>query len=165
MAAADPKQPFVPTEDSNRWTSLNTPSYLLLSDPRHKDSLGALALYFDAFSEVVGYSALGDLFVRDPDTNEYAVVYLHRQGYPAKRYGPYDSTDKFQSEVLENPAFADYCLKPESVGQLAERIGELGDSEVYFPQPFPCLGGSGELSTYTKGNVWVYFDLLGQSGE
>ena len=165
MTATDPLPPVAANENTDSWISLNIRSYQLLSDSRHKDSLGTLAHNFDDFSDVVGYSALGDLFVRDPDTNEYAVVYLHRHGFPAKRYGPYDSVDRFESEVLEDPAFVDYCLKPDSVRQLAERVGELGDSEVYFPVPFPCLGGSGELSTYSKGNVWVYFDLLGQSGE
>ena len=164
-AGADPKQPVAAPENFDNWTRFITSSYQLLDDPKHKDSLGALALYFDEFSDVVGYSALGDIFVRDPDTGEYAVVYLHRHGFPAKRYGPYDSVDRFQLEVLDDPAFAEYCLKPDSVSQLSERVGELEDSEVYFPQPFPCLGGSGELSTYSKGNVWVYFDLLGQSSE
>jgi hypothetical protein len=152
-------------KNPNHWTNLTTSLYRLLSEPRNKDCLGALANRFGAFSDVVGYSALGDIFLRDPDTSNYVVVYLNRHGLPAKKYGPYDSVDQFRSEVLEDSALSEYCLKPESVGKLRDRVGSLEDSEVYFPQPFPCLGGSGELSTYSKGNVWIYVDLVGQSVE
>jgi hypothetical protein len=129
------------------------------------DDLGALGEFCGGFHDVVGYSSLGDVFLRDPDTKEYAVVYLQKHGFPARKYGPYDTVEKFQESVLEDKSFAEYCLKPEAVAELRDRIGDLNDSEVYFPQPLPCLGGSGELSTYSKGNVWVYFDILGQSVE
>ena len=45
---------------------------------------------------------------------------------------------------------------------LQARLGELGPEQVYYPVPYPCLGGSGELSTFDRGDVWVFVDLRGR---
>ncbi|MEE8625649.1 MAG: hypothetical protein V3T19_09940 [Acidiferrobacterales bacterium] len=47
--------------------------------------------------------------------------------------------------------------------RLTGSVGSLGAAECYFPVPYRALGGSGALSTYDKGNVWIYPDLYGQA--
>jgi hypothetical protein len=53
-------------------------------------------------------------------------------------------------------------LHPDNLGELQKRLGTLKSEEVYYPIPFPCLGGSSALSSYGKGDVWVFADLIGQ---
>ena len=48
------------------------------------------------------------------------------------------------------------------MAELCERVGALGDEEVYIPCPYPFLGGSGELTTYQKGRLWEFLHLVGQ---
>jgi hypothetical protein len=115
------------------------------------------------FSDVLGYSNLGLFFLRDPAANEYVVLHPLSYGKNAKFYGALDSIDTFEKEILNDPLFVEQLLRPNDVSLLRERLGKLGPEEVYYPVPYPCLGGSGELSTFEKGNVWVFADILGQT--
>ncbi len=119
--------------------------------------------YVGEFDEVLGYTALGDFILRNSRTSDYLVFYPQKPGNNAKDYGPFESLTEFRRSILDDQSFVDYCLRPDDVSELTDRVGPLGESEVFFPVPFPCLGGSGKLSTFNKGNVWVYIDLLGQS--
>jgi len=56
-----------------------------LIEPKSSDALGPWAPEFAAYSEVVGYSSLGHIFLRDPERNDYAV--LHPFKAAAKSYG------------------------------------------------------------------------------
>ena len=143
----------------------NSPTRLFwfLDQPKRKECLGAWEEYVGEFDEVLGYTALGDFILRNSQTSEYLVFYPQRPGNNAKNYGPFESLAEFRRKGFDEQSFADYCLRPDDVYVLVDRLGPLGESEVYFPVPFPCLGGSGELSTFDKGNVWIYVDLLGQS--
>jgi len=80
----------------------------------------------------------------------------------AKKYGPFREVQEFEAEVLLNPAFAAVCLPPEDIELVAGRLGPLSTDEVFYPVPYPSLGGSCDLATYEKGNVWVFADLAGQ---
>ena len=69
----------------------------------------------------------------------------------------------FEKQVLKDPGFVDGILRPNDLAALATRVGALGEQDVYFPVPYPCIGGSGALETYDKGNVWVFMELLGRT--
>jgi hypothetical protein len=69
----------------------------------------------------------------------------------------------FEDAILKDVAFIEQFLRPDDLRLLEAQLGELGPEEVYYPVPYPCLGGSGDLSTFDKGDVWVFADLLGQS--
>jgi len=144
-------------------TRLTNQLYWLLDQPKHKASLGAWEDHVGDFDEVLGYTALADFILRNPQTREYLVFYPQKSGNNVKNYGPFESLADFRQEVLDDRSFVDSCLRSNHVSVLASQIGSLGDSEVYYPVPFQCLGGSGALSTFDKGNVWVFVNLLGQS--
>jgi hypothetical protein len=112
---------------------------------------------------VVGYSHLGSLFLRDPTSSEYLVLHPLMPGNNAKRYGAFNSLSEFESVVLTQPEFVQTPLRPQDIALLEQRLGPLGVEQVYFPVPYPFLGGSGELSSYDKGDVWVFADLVGQT--
>ncbi|TMB28613.1 MAG: DUF1851 domain-containing protein [Deltaproteobacteria bacterium] len=63
---------------------------------------------------------------------------------------------------LKDAAFVEQFLRPNDLRLLQSRLGELGPEQVYYPVPYPCLGGSGELSTFDRGDVWVFVDLRGR---
>jgi hypothetical protein len=137
--------------------------YELLNPPVASTSLGCWAKPLGGFSEVLGYSHLGSIFLRDPKTQEYLVLHPLASGSNAKRYGKFDTCDSFETGVLKDPTFVDEILHPADLVKLQERLGKLRAAEVYYPVPYPWLGGSGAISSYATGNVWVFVDLVGQS--
>lgn len=137
--------------------------YVLCDPPESSTQLGCWARPLGRFSEVVGYTHLGSFFLRDPTTANYLVLYPLVHGANAKNYGPFPSSDAFESAVLKDPYFVEKVLRPGDLKILEQSLGRLNAEQVYFPVPYPFLGGSGELSTYDKGNVWVFADLVGQA--
>jgi hypothetical protein len=131
-----------------------------LIEPQSSDSLGPWAQHFPRFSEVVGYSALGHFFLRNPGTNEYIVLHPFKRA--AKSYGVHATIDGFESAVLRDASFAEYVLRPEHVETLSKRLGPLESDQIYIPTPYPFLGGSDAPDTYDKGDVWVFANLVGQ---
>ncbi len=113
------------------------------------------------YDEVLGYSVLGHVFLRSPKTNEYAVMHPFKQAM--KQYGSFESTKDFQENILEDEEFIGYALEPGHVHKIIEHAGPLNDEEVYYPCPYPMVGGSCEPHTYSKGNVWVFLELVGQT--
>ncbi|MCB4362704.1 DUF1851 domain-containing protein [Hydrogenophaga taeniospiralis] len=136
-------------------------SYFLLQPPRPTSALGCWESQLPAFTHVIGYSGLGHFFLFDQRKNEYAVLYPFRQAY--KSYGSFVSLEAFESEVLEDVGFSEYVLKPGHQAAIQERLGPLGAEEVYIPEPYPFLGGTEEPDTYSKGNFWVFAELVGMS--
>ncbi|MGE3425113.1 MAG: T6SS immunity protein Tdi1 domain-containing protein [Dehalococcoidia bacterium] len=135
----------------------------MLEPPRSTEYLGSWENPLGQYREVVGYSYLGSLFVRDPVKREYLVLHPLNYGNNARRYGSFDSTAEFESAVLRDAAFVEEILRPLDLAELEQRLGSLGPNQVYFPVPYPLIGGSGELATFQKGNVWVFADLVGQT--
>jgi hypothetical protein len=52
-------------------------------------------------------------------------------------------------------------LQPWLVERVRARIGDPAANQVYLPVPYPFLGGSGEPDTYDKGDVWVFWSIVG----
>lgn len=144
-------------------SSVQGPLYRLLDPPRPSSSLVAWTEALGNYREVVGYSALGSAFVRNPESREYLVLHPLKSGNNAKHYGTFDTLSHFESTVLKDPSFVRRILRPHDVATLERRLGPLEPDSVYFPVPYPMLGGSGLLSTYDKGNVWVFLELVGQT--
>ncbi len=112
------------------------------------------------FTEVIGYTWLGDLFLRDPRSGEVGVLLIfsgnvHGSGYFDIR--------GFEAECLANSGVIEKVLNPALVSAIHERVGPLEPEQVYIPEPYPILGGSGAPSTYTKGPLWVFLSLVGQT--
>jgi len=53
-------------------------------------------------------------------------------------------------------------VRVDDLTQLSRRLGEPGLDEIFIPEPYPFLGGSGELSTYAKGEIWIFARIVGQ---
>ena len=136
-------------------------TYSILPSPKPISSLGCWESQLPHFTEVVGYSWLGHFFLKNAQTNEFAVLHPFRQAY--KNYGNFKSVVEFELSVLADESFSEYVLKPKHQLAIKALIGELGQEEVYIPTPYPFLGGNEEPETYMKGNVWVFAELVGIS--
>ena len=140
--------------------SKKAPPYRLTSG-QSQDLLGPWAAEFPLYTDVVGYSSLGHVFMRDPSIKDYAV--LHPFKSAAKSYGEHASTTEFERAILCEEGFGSYVLRHQHVEAIARLLGPLGKDEVYIPQPYPILGGSDSPETYSKGNVWVFVNIVAQA--
>ena len=131
-----------------------------LTAPLPATKLECWSRHFKKYDEIVGYSKLGHFFLRARAIDEYIVLHPFSKG--AKSYGVFPSVARFEEKVLKDPGFAGYVLRADHVAQVRKRAGPLKTEELYIPEPYPFLGGSGEPSTYGKGNVWVFMHIVAQ---
>jgi hypothetical protein len=133
--------------------------FRLLEPPQPVTRLGCWAQVSGRFTVIAGYTAFGDFFLLDPETQQYAVLYtIGPELVPTNFRG----SQAFVSEFLTDAGIVEHLGRPQDVATLEARIGPLAIDEVFIPEPYPFLGGSGELDTFAKGNVWVFADLVGQ---
>ena len=140
--------------------------YHLFNEVRSSEDLGSWQQYIGSFDEVIGYSILGALFLKSSSTNEYLVLYPLRSGSNAKNYGVFNSVSEFESKILNHPTFSEACLDPikeDEISQLQEKLGDLDNEQVYYPVPHPSIGGSYDISTYDKGDLWAFADIACQN--
>jgi len=156
--SASASQPFNSALDASR---PSVEPYRIFSS-RSSQEIARWAKEFPDFREIVGYSLLGHFFLRNPDSQEYIV--LHPFKGAAKSYGVHASVEDFEKNVLNEPGFSLYVLRPDHVSEICNLLGPLEEDEIYIPEPYPFLGGTQAPETYSKGNVWVFMDIVGQRG-
>lgn len=136
---------------------IETP-YHLFSIPIPRARLDRWEHMTSGFDEVVGYSLLGDVFLRNTQTGQFAVLFTVNP-----ELVPLDFYDRksFLEEYLEHPIVQEKVLKADRINQIRERIGGLGQEQVYIPEPYRFLGGDEAVESYSKGNLWNYLELVG----
>ena len=140
--------------------------YHLLERIKEVDWLGGWSNHLGSFDQIIGYSILGAIFLRSSTTQNYLVLYPLRSGNNAKNYGSFASTNDFENKILLEKSFAKSCLHPilpKQISILQKRLGALGNEEIYYPVPHPWIGGSWDLNSFDKGNVWINADIAGQN--
>lgn len=68
-------------------------------------------------------------------------------------------------QFLTKEEILDRVLHRELFKALSSRLDKPKYRECYIAVPWPRLGGTGEVDTYTKGELVVYTNLVGQSVE
>jgi hypothetical protein len=108
----------------------------------------------------VGQSFFGDLFLRDPDTGEYAILV-------ASTLELVDTGEvkelEFRERILGNAEVIRTLLRPEDAAAIAGRLGIPSQGEALYPVPLPALGGSGDVGTFQKGGLWEYLGIVAQT--
>ena len=134
--------------------------YSILNEPVESDRITPWTEILPPRFRVFGYSWVGDFFLCSEDRTEFGVLLAH-----SATFEPIPTTDirMFEVQFLAEPAIRSSVLRSDDVDFLLRTIGEPTDNEVFFPVPYPWIGGSGDLDTYKKGNVWVYASLSAQS--
>jgi hypothetical protein len=135
--------------------------YQIFTEPRvGRELLDEWVSTTGDFDQIKGYTDIGDVFLINSKTGEIGILMTMTNGFHDMGY--YD-WDEFSSELLSNPKFQEKVMSRSLIEEIKEHCGELGDEEVYFPVPYPCVGGSGAADTYKKGNVWVYLAISSQT--
>lgn len=132
--------------------------YHLLDNPKSVEILGCWANYTGQYTQVVGYTILGSIILYSPSSQEYLVLHPRINGNNAKQYGKYESLCAFEDEILKDKEFIQFCISPFSENDINNLIHSHGaplEEEAFYPCPDPAIGGSGEIETFKKGNVWV----------
>jgi hypothetical protein len=106
-----------------------------------------------------GFSRLGHVFLSDDNQQQFCAVYPLEGG--SKGYAA-ASLAEFRRTVTDDPGFQAWIFPSGLVSSVVERLGPIGPEEVYMPVPYPMLGGSGAPETYSKGDVWVFLEIVGQ---
>lgn len=136
-------------------------TYRLYSEPlAMTEVLDAWVGNLENFTHIVGQSAVGHIFAFDPARNEYGLVYPLLQRM--KNYGPFASVGEFEAKILADSYVRDVIFEGAALPSVVERVGPLQPNEVYFPVPYPFLGGTGAPDTYEKGDIWVFYEIVGQ---
>jgi hypothetical protein len=135
-------------------------TFHIFSEPKHTSVITPWDAIVGRYSRIIGYTSFGDFFVTDPPTSEHALL-LTLEG-SVEETG-YDDTDAFVSTLLTVPDVVAHVLRPQLLEALTLRLGPLCKEEVYYPVPYPFIGGSGAPETFEKGNVWVFASIAGQS--
>ena len=134
--------------------------YQMLEFARPSADLGCWESLTGEFASVVGYTSFGDFFLRSPRTDEYAILTTIDPDIVALGYNDLPS---FKTFFLNNEEIVRDVIRPDDIIYLQSRLGSLLADEIFYPVPYPCLGGSGNLDTYQKGNVWAFAGLIGQA--
>jgi hypothetical protein len=108
---------------------------------------------------IFGHSAFGHLFVCNEDQSSLAVIVTERPEFIELKL---NSAQSFKDDFLMNEGVLSDFFAVERYRHLAGRLGEPSNTECYFPVPYPASGGSGDLDSYEKGNIWVHLDIYGQ---
>jgi hypothetical protein len=108
---------------------------------------------------IFGHSAFGHLFVCNEDQSSLAVIVTERPEFIELKL---NSVQSFKDDFLMNEGVLSDFFGVERYRHLVGRLGEPSNAECYFPVPYPASGGSGDLDSYEKGNIWVHLDIYGQ---
>ncbi|MFF0491204.1 hypothetical protein ACWDSJ_22370 [Nocardia sp. NPDC003482] len=125
------------------------------------EAIPSWARHFAHFDSVVGYSSLGHAFLANLDTGDYAILYPYRAG--ATGYGPFVSVWEFADQVLTEPRFADFVLRPDHVSEICDRLGPLAAGQVYAAKPYPFQGGNEAPDSYQLADLWTFLDQVAEA--
>ena len=137
-----------------------SPGYHLLPSPRPVGDLPGWEGLHRSYTDVVGYSHLGHVFLHDRRQGTFGVLHPFRDAF--KDYGRFDSLEHFDAMVLSDEGFDEFVLRRPHLDEVARRTGPLGPDQVYVPVPYPFLGGDESPDSYDRGDVWTFLRIVPQ---
>jgi len=131
-----------------------------LEPARDIADLGPWESLAHGFTCVSAYSSFGDFILVNPRTGEHAILLTMTAEIEPTGF---NSASEFRTVFLSDLDVVEPMGKPALLAELEKRLGPLNLDEVFFPVPYPFLGGSGRPETFDKGNVWTFAQMVGQS--
>jgi len=104
-------------------------------------------------------SSVGDLFFW---SERHGAVYFLNVQRGSATFVDKDLAYFFDHFLTEKEIF-EGVLHLDLFRSLIDRLGEPTYQQCYIAEPWQRVGGSGDLTTYVKGNLIVYVSLLGQA--
>jgi len=132
----------------------------ILEKPIDIKDLGCWSGISKDFTQVIGYTNYGNFFLKNTKINIIAILYTIE---PEVVETNFTDIKEFINALSSDKDIEAELLRSSDTSILTSRLGELQDKEVFYPEPYPFLGGSGELETYSKGSVWAFAELVGIS--
>ncbi len=132
----------------------------ILTPPMPTSEIGGWAAHFAKYDQIAGYSIFGHFFLRSEADNDYLVLHPFKKA--AKSYGSFPNVVAFEEAILKDPGFSAYVLRPSHAAAVTQLLGPLDEGEIYIPAPYPFQGGTEAPDSYSKGNVWVFMDIVAQ---
>ena len=151
-APEPPAGPTVPEPPAS------SPGYHHLPSPRSVADLPGWEGLHRSYTDVVGYSHLGHVFLHDRRQGTFGVLHPFRDAF--KDYGRFDSLEHFDAMVLSDEGFDEFVLRRPHLDEVARRTGPLGPQQVYVPVPYPFLGGDESPESYDRGDVWTFLAIV-----
>ena len=149
-----------PASEPGDATEAGSPGYHLLPSPRPVGDLPGWEGLHRSYTDVVGYSHLGHVFLHDRRQGTFGVLHPFRDAF--KDYGRFDSLEHFDAMVLSDEGFDEFVLRRPHLDEVARRTGPLGPDQVYVPVPYPFLGGDESPDSYDRGDVWTFLRIVPQ---
>lgn len=128
------------------------PTYRLLDDPLPSSALGGWAAVTGPFTEVVGWTGLGDPFVRDPASGHYAVLMFDEPRMVVFRHR---DPAAFGAMLAGGSPFAERMLRRAEVEALRDRLGLSGPDEAFAPHELPRPRGAAPYA-YRREDVRAF---------
>ena len=110
------------------------------------------------YSEVLGYTLLGSIFIRHASDRICVLI-----PFTGQIIAMGCTTLPELQALLTDQTIEEDALRPSHLIAIAALIGAPEHEQVYIPCPYPFLGGSCEPETYERGDLWVFWELVGQS--
>jgi hypothetical protein len=149
-----------PASEPGTGPATGSPGYHLLPSPRPVGDLAGWEGLRRSYTDVVGYSHLGHVFLHDRREGTFGVLHPFRDAF--KDYGRFDSLEHFDAMVLSDEGFDEFVLRRPHLDEVARRTGPLGPDQVYVPVPYPFLGGDESPDSYDRGDVWTFLRIVPQ---
>jgi hypothetical protein len=108
------------------------------------------------FDELVGYTYLGDIFLRDSKTGKFAVLFtVNPELVPIDVY----SFSDFEKSFLSHPETKRTIFQSGKLDAIRMHLGNLTGEEIYIPVPFPFLGAIVRSNPIKKEiflRIWIW---------
>ncbi|APV50997.1 hypothetical protein BWI17_15660 [Betaproteobacteria bacterium GR16-43] len=117
------------------------------------------------YREVIGFTNLGSVFLRNPETGVYAILWPLRIGRNASTLEKCESVADFEARFLKDREHSPVILDPIKVAALRKDPGPLEPGQVYIPVPYPmiaAMSGNKTPPTWDRGDFWNFINLCGQ---
>jgi hypothetical protein len=141
-------------DPDDRWHG----AYTFYDEPIPADEvLGQWLSAAGRFNEAVGYAAFGDVFLRDPETGEYAILSPYMG---VVQPSGFRELEDFR-EHLEDPENMQRYARPAEFQKLWRMLGPLREHQVYQPLNDALkLSNWTNLDNYVRDEVWGLLDFF-----
>jgi hypothetical protein len=114
-------------------------------------ALGIWAEVAGPFTEIIGWTFFGDIFLKNPADGYFALLILSSPKFVALRH---NDREAFDSEFLHRSPFLERRLRRSTVEALQQQLGGLSVDEIFVPATWP--DNDLEQTVYAKRSIWDY---------
>ena len=131
---------------------------VIFDEPQPISVFGDWQLMAGSYDSVLGYSLFGDLFLMNNATGQTSILYVMPPELVDMQFFGIES---FLHDCISHEVIKEDVLCEDKVDRVRANIGELGEGQIYIPEPYPFLGGDLSVESYSKGGLFTFLSLIG----